>query len=970
MRQPLLLLLASAYVIGALSQALSTRTTGAPRLPASIAPDIAYFDAGEPSSLVVDPVTGRVTEQRDLLATAKAPRPSLKWQGNCRYQGGPAGGNGSVFMDGWTCFAKLNGPLNGGSLTGAYTVVVVSQRSFFHQAMILSASEPSSKPGKRMVWRETDLIIRTIPKDGFFVGGYPDTTSTAAYNATPEANSKGVLKADWSGTGDWSVKALAVRLSTGEKSGKATWMRQPLYGNDKSVTLASGRVPGIFAPVGTDFVIGCDYMETMPDDADPDNATMARAPLVYRCDRRALGLRGRMVAVLVYGKALKEAQVSRIFAFYRPRWEPLSPPPPLMKSSAPQKPVRGLPGDLVPDIAFFDAGDRASLTFNRTSGLVTAQRDITSTPALARPSLTWSGDCRWDAAAGGSVVLDGKSCFALLDSRTRTCDWDRGDGGFTVVLVAQLGQAQQARPALLTSAGYERYWWNSERMMAWRPNEILTREMTMFVDPTDSSTPGNQYDQRRYPTARANTSFTFARIPSKAWTLEALVARPNHTNALNGTARYYRGGPDDSNGARVLYSGAAPLIRAPSGVDFALGCDYMKFDIFDDENYLDYSTYEYRCDTQTYLQGRLAAVLVYGRQLSAADVARLLTYYRTTRWLPAGTPPSPPPSPPPPPPPPSTGIPAALMPDLAYFDASATTASRLVVPQPGSKVATGGGVRALLDVLNPGQQRLDWFGDCRYDSSAGGGSIVLDGSSCYAQLSTNLCADWQLMLNSNGRENLTFSLVVVLELDNTLLPPPPKPPLAPSVKVDHEIADLDTGGMGIMSYGMHDGGYYYFGGPITQWTTKATYITMDGSYDYNNVDFRRNTPIPVPRGVWSMEAITTYYYDPPGGGYDELKFGYTYMRGTSAQASGTVTKVTDDVNDYFPVPDGSEFRIGCTWRGSDLNDDCKPGSHLRGRLSAVLVYSRTLDKKELQQLHAHFSSRWSKAAAGGGKGRR
>ena len=94
------------------------------------------------------------------------------------------------------------------------------------------------------------------------------------------------------------------------------------------------------------------------------------------------------------------------------------------------------------------------------------------------------------------------------------------------------------------------------------------------------------------------------------------------------------------------------------------------------------------------------------------------------------------------------------MPDLAYFDASAATAGRLVVPQPGAKVATGGGVRALRDVLNPGQQRLDWFGDCRYDATSGGGSIVLDGSSCYAQLNTNLCAEWQLILNSNGGENL------------------------------------------------------------------------------------------------------------------------------------------------------------------------------------------------------------------------
>ena len=37
-------------------------------------------------------------------------------------------------------------------------------------------------------------------------------------------------------------------------------------------------------------------------------------------------------------------------------------------------------------------------------------------------------------------------------------------------------------------------------------------------------------------------------------------------------------------------------------------------------------------------------------------------------------------------------------------------------------------------------------------------------------------------------------------------------------------------------------------------------MQMDGSEDYNNVDFRRNSPAPVPRGVWSMEAISSYVY--------------------------------------------------------------------------------------------------------------
>ena len=72
----------------------------------------------------------------------------------------------------------------------------------------------------------------------------------------------------------------------------------------------------------------------------------------------------------------------------------------------------------------------------------------------------------------------------------------------------------------------------------------------------------------------------------------------------------------------------------------------------------------------------------------------------------------------------------------------------------------------------------------------------------------------------------------------------------------------------------------------------------------------------------------------------------------------------DDDLYNFPPPDGTEFRIGCTWRDSDLNYDCQPGSHLRGRLSAVLVYSRALEKKELQRLHAYYSGRWSAAGKG------
>ena len=84
--------------------------------------------------------------------------------------------------------------------------------------------------------------------------------SSAVYNATPEARAKTVLQAT-TFISDWTVQALAVQPSSGKKGGKATWMRQPLGLGEKSATVASGRAPGLFAPVGSDFVIGCDYME-------------------------------------------------------------------------------------------------------------------------------------------------------------------------------------------------------------------------------------------------------------------------------------------------------------------------------------------------------------------------------------------------------------------------------------------------------------------------------------------------------------------------------------------------------------------------------------------------------------------------------------------------------------------------------------------------------------------------------------
>ncbi len=97
--------------------------------------------------------------------------------------------------------------------------------------------------------------------------------------------------------------------------------------------------------------------------------------------------------------------------------------------------------------------------------------------------------------------------------------------------------------------------------------------------------------------------------------------------------------------------------------------------------------------------------------------------------------------------PPGTGLPFALVPDLAYFDAAAASSGSLVDSPDGSNVA------GLRDVLRPAAQLLAWRGDCRYDATAGGGAVALDGGSCHAMLDTRLCGDWDIKL-SRGYVNV------------------------------------------------------------------------------------------------------------------------------------------------------------------------------------------------------------------------
>ncbi len=56
-------------------------------------------------------------------------------------------------------------------------------------------------------------------------------------------------------------------------------------------------------------------------------------------------------------------------------------------------------------------------------------------------------------------------------------------------------------------------------------------------------------------------------------------------------------------------------------------------------------------------------------------------------------------------------------------------------------------------------------------------------------------------------------------------------------------------------------------------------------------------------------------------------------------------------------PDGHIFSVGCTWQ--QQHDRCKPRTHVKGHIAAVMAYSRALGEEEAQQLFEAYSQRWS-----------
>ncbi len=89
-----------------------------------------------------------------------------------------------------------------------------------------------------------------------------------------------------------------------------------------------------------------------------------------------------------------------------------------------------------------------------------------------------------------------------------------------------------------------------------------------------------------------------------------------------------------------------------------------------------------------------------------------------------------------------------------------------------------------------------------------------------------------------------------------------------------------------------------------------------------------------------------------------------------ARCSNVPRTTTYSVQPYSACPpDGVTFSVGCTWQKQ--HQRCKPRSHLRRHVAAVLAYSRALGVEEAQQLFEAYSARWgssSSSTGGGGSG--
>ncbi|KAG2484804.1 hypothetical protein HYH03_016456 [Edaphochlamys debaryana] len=306
--------------------------------------------------------------------------------------------------------------------------------------------------------------------------------------------------------------------------------------------------------------------------------------------------------------------------FALPPSAPLPQPPPPTPPSPPAPPSiltpveTALPPELLPDIALFDAsrgvtlGGRTSATASgdgANSSISGAQqqaemtwRDVMydSTPARAQ-QLGLRGGCELDSISAeggyGSVRFDGTSCFARMQSDlARWSTW--ATSAFTVVAIHQ--------PSYGTPGAALVHLSHTPRS----PNDALLLNVGWA---------GKRYSAMLRNSDGSRLSFhTELPLAHGAWTLDAFVRRPGGTSG-----GYFSSSIVPGSVASVIQFDGQPPVEV--GADaLVIGTSLVEDDM--------------------YYRGRLAAVLMYGRDLSLDELNQIYAAYAPRLgWVPKPPPP-------------------------------------------------------------------------------------------------------------------------------------------------------------------------------------------------------------------------------------------------------------------------------------------------------------------------------------------
>ncbi|KAG2493225.1 hypothetical protein HYH03_008641 [Edaphochlamys debaryana] len=309
----------------------------------------------------------------------------------------------------------------------------------------------------------------------------------------------------------------------------------------------------------------------------------------------------------------------------------------------------GLPPALVPDAAYYNA----SVNIERfgDAGMAMLWIDVDESRSGNIIVFDLSPTCTVrdvETFPGGPLVqvvdMDGATCHGLMSNTLPEGSWSplvNATAPFTAVWLGKVTRDTSGAEQWLMGLGDKDTWSGEFKMTTSRLTSHGPDAQGPGIDDTDI--PADQ------------------RVPTDEWTLEVLVRDPGaaSASAYRCCQTYCLGyGP----GVRRL--GARPGLVGDSllqvGSDTLSGGD------------------------RAYVQGQLAAVMLYNRALSPREVARLAAFFRPTfgfAEVPPPPPPSPsprpptPPSPPPLAPPPTSPLPPAFTSSLPLASASALSGS-------------------------------------------------------------------------------------------------------------------------------------------------------------------------------------------------------------------------------------------------------------------------------------------------------